>query len=460
MKRFLPLALFLSGCLTGPDYKKPAVITPPGWGWKMAEPGDKSIKGDWWRLFKDPVLTRLEEQATTANPSVRTAMAKVDQARALTGQAQSRFSPQVAFDPSVSHFHTQKNHVPSLLTETAKTLPLDFSYEVDFWGKIRRSVEAARANADANVAAYYQVLLTLHGDVATNYFQLRQYDAQIALLQKTQALRQKGMQIVEERYHGGLAPELDVDRARTEFAQTETQVIETQRQRAHLQDALALLCGQPTPSFHIAADALPSPLPRVPVALPSALLERRPDVAEAERKMAAANAQIGVAKAAFFPSVSLTGTAGYSSFHTGTLFDWQSQLYQLGPSMALPLINGGRLKAGLEEARANYRAACSTYQQQVLAAFRDVSDSLVDINSYGKQAATEGSAVTSATHAADTSRERYSQGLVNYLDVLDAERTQLQTELQAAQIQASRLVATVHLIKALGGGFEQGAKGR
>ncbi len=454
LSRCLPL-LLLPGCLSGPDYTKPEAVSPPAWGWKLAEPRDQVLKDDWWQCFKDPLLNKLEAQATTANPGVQTAMARVDQARALAGIAASRLSPQLGFDPSIARFHTQLNHVPSNLTATARTVPLDLSYEVDLWGKIRRSMEASRAQADSTVAAYYQVLLTLHGDVASNYFLLRQLDEQTALLERTQALRQKGAQIVEERFHAGMAPELDLDRARAEFAQTQTLVAETQRQRAHLQDAIALLCGQPAPTFQIAPGALPEALPRIPVGLPSRLLERRPDVAEAERKMAAANAQIGVAKAAFFPAISLTGDAGYSSFHAGTLLDWQSRLFQIGPGMTLPILNGGRLKAGLREARANYQAACGGYQQQVLTAFRDVSDALIDLDSYHRQSGTEGDAVSSATHATGSSRERYGQGLVNYLDVLDAERTQLQAELQATQIHASRLVATVHLVKALGGGFDQ-----
>ena len=451
------LPLLLASCISGPDYHKPEVISPPGWGWKLAEPHDQVIKDDWWQLFNDPLLNKLETQATAASPLLQTAVARVDQARAQAGIASSRFFPQLAFDPSVSRFHTQKNHVPSNLTATATTLPLDLSYEVDLWGKIRRSLEAAHAQAESNVASYYQVLLTLHGDVASNYFLLRQLDTQITLLEWTQDLRQRGTLIVEERFHAGMAPELDLDRARTEFAQTKTLVIETQRQRAHLQDAIALLCGQPAPSFHIAPGALPESLPKIPSGLPSQLLERRPDVAEAERKMAAANAQIGVAKAAFFPALSLTGNAGYSSFHTSSLLDWQSQLFQIGPSVALPILNGSRIKAGVQEARAAYQAACGNYQRQVLTAFKDVSDALVDLDSYHQQAATEGEALTSAKRAAGSSRERYGQGLVNYLDVLDAERTQLQTELQTTQILASRLIATIHLVKALGGGFDQRA---
>jgi multidrug efflux system outer membrane protein len=219
------------------------------------------------------------------------------------------------------------------------------------------------------------------------------------------------------------------------------------------------LCGQPAPSFQIKPDVLKEVLPDISSGLPSSLLERRPDVAEAERKMAAANAQIGVAKAAFFPAITLTGDAGYSSFHVNTLFDWESQLFQIGPAATLPLLNGGRLKAGLKEARASYQAAFAGYRQQVLVAFKDVRDSMVDIDSYQQQAASEAEALATAKQATASSSERYNQGLINYLDVLDAQRTQLEIESQSIQIRARQLISTVHLVKALGGGFKSNILG-
>lgn len=445
-----------AGCLVGPDYKKPApVAQPPGWGWKFAEPRDQAVKGDWWTLFRDPRLDELESQATAANQTLRVAVAHVDQSRAAAGLSKSRFFPQLSFDPSVSVFHSQLNHVPSQLSATNYAIPLDLGYEVDLWGRVRRSFEAAQASAQASVADYYQVLLTLHGDVATDYFLLRQLDDQLTISQRTYALRQKTVNIVAERFHAGMAPELDLQRANTELSQTQTLLTEIQRQRTNLQDALALLCGQPAPTFHIAPASLPTTLPSVPVALPSQLLERRPDIANAERRMAAANAQIGVAKAAYFPAVSITGTAGYASFHPGTLLDWDSHFYSVGPSVSLPLFNGGRLKAGAESAAADYHAACAAYQQQVLAAFKDVSDALNDLSGYNQEVTSAAATVASARRAASSSSERYRDGLINYLDVIEAQRTELQTELQASQISASRLISTVHLLKALGGGFDQ-----
>lgn len=457
----LGCACLLGGCTVGPDYKRPQVdaLVPPAWGWKMAEPSDQVIKGDWWRAFNDPVLDDLETRATAANQRVQVAMARVDQSRAAAGITDSRFWPQLGFDPSISRFHTQLNHVPSDLTATAYTIPLDLSYEVDLWGKIRRASEAAGANAQASEADFYNVLLTVHGDVAVNYFLLRQLDTQIGLLQRTVGLRENSVRIVTERFRGGLAPELDVERAQTDFAQNKTALLEAGRQRDNLEHALALLCGQPAPAFRIKSMPLAETLPVVPLGLPSSLLERRPDVAEAERRMMVANASIGVAKAAFFPAITLTGQAGYSSFNAGNLLEWQSHLFQVGPGVTLPLLNGGRLKAGLAEARAAYQAACAGYRETVLSAFKDVTDSVTDLDGYSQEAATEAEALAAANRALDTARERYRQGLVNYLDVLDVERTQLQVESETIKLDALRLVASVRLVKALGGGFEQNEKG-
>jgi multidrug efflux system outer membrane protein len=421
--------------------------------WKLAQPGGSAIQTAWWQVFRDPELSRLEEQATSANQSVQAAIGRVDESRAIARVSAARFSPQAGFDPSINRFRTQANHIPSQLTATATTVPLDFSYEIDLWGKIRRSFEASRALADASAADMYQVLLTVNGDVAIDYFLLRQADSEIGILQRTLALRQKTVDLVSQRFNSGMVPELDVHRARTDYDLANTALIEMQRKRTNLKIALALLCGQPSPSFQIASDSLRATIPEVPAGLPSELLERRPDIASAERKMAAANAEVGVAKAAFFPAISLTGNAGYSSFQTATLLAWESRLFQVGPGVSLPILNGGRLSATLKAAHAKYWSECANYREKVLTAFKEVSDSLEDLSSYGREAQSTGDAVTSASKAAASAEERYGQGLIPFVDVLDAQRTELQVELQKTQIGSLRLVSTVHLIKALGGGF-------
>ncbi|HEV2318423.1 MAG TPA: efflux transporter outer membrane subunit, partial [Verrucomicrobiae bacterium] len=323
------LILWMTGCAVGPNYKRPAVVTPPDWSWRLAEPNDEAIQSDWWKLFQDPTLNQLETKATGENRQIQAAVARIDQSRSIARITDSRFFPQLSFDPSVKRFHTEQDAVPSQLTENEFTVPLDFSYEIDLWGRIRRSFESARAQAQATVADYYNLLLVLHGDVAINYFLLRQLDAQIVLADDSLKLQQNSVRITAERFHAGLAAELDWDRARAELAQTLTLKTGMQRQRDDLQNALALLCGQPASSFRILAGKLDQSLPVIPLGLPSKLLERRPDIAEAERKMAAANAQIGAAKAAFFPAVSLTGDAGYSSFQAASLLNWESRLFQI-----------------------------------------------------------------------------------------------------------------------------------
>jgi multidrug efflux system outer membrane protein len=448
--------LVLTGCSVGPDYHRPEpeAAVPPAWGWKMATPRDGDIKGDWWKIFQDPTLDQLEAEATGANQDVKGAMARIDQARAVARVSAAAFSPQITLGPSATRFRTPPTEEPPEFTANIIGAPLDLSYEIDLWGRVRRSFEAARAEAQASVADYANILLGVNGDVATDYFLLRQLDAQTLLLQQTVALREKAVKITGDRYHAGISPELDFNRAQTELAQTKIDLTETGRQRDDLQDALALLCGRLAVSFRIPPGPAPALVPPVPLGLPSDLLERRPDIAEAERKMAAANAQIGVAYAAFFPAISLTGEAGYSSFQAGTLLNWQSRFFQIGPELSLPLLNGGRTESEVKEARAAYVNSCAIYQQQVLTAFRDVSDAVNDLHGYGTEALSESDALASSARTLDLAQRSYNNGLVNYLDVVDAQRTDLQIQLQQAQILAQRQMATVHLIKALGGGFD------
>jgi multidrug efflux system outer membrane protein len=350
--------------------------------------------------------------------------------------------------------HTSPAQVPPLFTGAVYTMPLDLSYEIDVWGRVRRSFESAQNEAQASLADYATVLLSLHGDVAVNYFLLRQMDSEVALLQRTLKLRQKAFEIMSERFKAGLAPTSDVDQARTRAELTQTQVYDAQRQRADLQDALALLCGEAAPMFHIVPGAATDTVPTVPLGLPSMLLERRPDIAAAERRMAAANARIGVAYAAFFPSLSLTGEAGYSSLTTATLLTWESRLYQIGPTITLPILTGGRTESQVKQARADYNATCAAYRQTVLAGFRDVSDSLNDLHGYRQETESLKRAVTAAQATVNSTDQSYTSGLVGYLNVVDADQVELDAELQQIQASASVRVATIHLYKALGGGFQ------
>ncbi len=447
-------ALLLAGCSVGPNYHQPEVAVPAAWGWKDASPQDAAIKGDWWKSFHDPVLDHLEAQALAANQNLRGSFERFNQARAVARIRSADFLPKVSADPSVVRLRTAPTVVPPEFTGNILTTPLDLSYEIDIWGRVRRSFEAAQAEAQASASEYANVLLGINGDVAGDYFLLRQLDDAVKILQQTVLIRQKAVDITEQRYSGGLSPELDYNRAKTELAQTRIDLADTQRRRTDMQDALALLCGQVSTVFQIPPAPVGVTVPEVPLGLPSSLLERRPDVAGAERRMAAANAKIGVAYAAFFPAISLTGEAGYSSFHASDLLDWQSRLFQFGPEVSLPILNGGRSEAGVQEARAGYNAACADYRQEVLTAFRDVSDAANDLEHYAVEATAEKDALAAADKSFDLAQRRYAQGIANYLEVVDAERTDLEIQLEATQILAQRQVSTVHLFKALGGGFD------
>jgi outer membrane protein, multidrug efflux system len=447
-------AWLLVGCSVGPNYHRPEVAVPAAWGWKDATPADAAIKGDWWKSFHDPVLDGLEAQAIAANQDLRGSFERFNQARAVARLTAADFLPKVSADPSFVRLRTPPTVVPPDFTGNILTTPLDLSYEIDLWGRVRRSFEAAHADAQASASQYANVLLGINGDVAGDYFLLRQLDDAVKILEQTVKIRQQAVDITEQRYSVGVSSELDYNRAKTELAQTKIDLADTQRRRTDMQDALALLCGQISTVFQIPPAPAVSTVPKVPLGLPSSLLERRPDVAAAERRMAAANAQIGVAYAAFFPAISITGEAGYSSFHASSLLDWQSRLFQIGPEISLPILNGGRTEAGVQEARAGYNAACADYRQEVLTAFRDVSDATNDIDLYAVEAGAEKDALVAADKSLALAQSQYQQGLSNYLDVVDAERTDLQIQLEATQILAQRQVAAVHLFKALGGGFD------
>lgn len=464
-----PAALLfaLCCCAVGPDYKRPDAtdLTPAGWRWKPAEPEDEAPKGPWWTIFRDAVLDGLESDAVAGNPNARAAMARVDQARAAARIPRSRLFPELSFGPSLRRERTSGNSptpipldVPSAHL-TTYSVPLDMSYEVDLWGRVRRSVEAAQAQADARVSEYHNVLLTLTADVAVNYFLVRSLDAEIAALQRTAALHGETARILEVRFTQGVLPESDFAQAKTELASTKTELADAARRRAETIHALALLCGKPASSFDIAVRPdVPSP-PAVPAGLPSSLLERRPDIARAERTLAARNAQIGVARAAYFPALRLTGQAGFLSDEAGRLFSADSRVWSIGPSLSLPLFTAGRTAAEVSQAEAAYEEALAEYRQAVLAAFRDVEDALAQIVLWNEQAVAQAEALASAGRVAAMAKARYEAGAVSYLEPVDAERNLLRQERRQAELTGRRLAARVRLIKALGGGWDAAETG-
>lgn len=450
-------AVLISGCAVGPDYHRPSVEVPPNW--KEATPADHLQKGAWWELFHDPVLNGLEQQAAQSNPDLQAAMARVNQARAVARVSLADLFPSLSVDPSASRFRDSANRpVPGAgagksFTSFDYKVPLDLSYEIDIWGRVRRAFEGATARAQASAADYETIRLTMHADVAQNYFLLRSLDLQERLLRDTLKAREDALNLVRIRFQKGASGEIDVVQAETELTAAQAQLYDVQKRRADQEHALAILCGRPASVFSIAPDEKLPGAPEIPVGLPSDLLERRPDVAEAERQLAAANADIGVAIGAFFPAVRLTGNAGVESVSLTSLFNWESRAWSIGPSISFPIFEAGRDSAELKRVRAAYDEAVDRYRSRVLVAFREVEDGLTGTHFLGLESEAQARSVESARRALDLSNRRYRGGIASYLEVIDSERTLLQSEIQEAQVQGQQLAATVALIKALGGGW-------
>lgn len=456
--------LLLAGCAVGPDYHRPATATPEHWKapspWKEAQPNDAAIRQNFWEIFDDPVLNGLERLAVSNNPDLQAAFARVEESRAVARISRADLMPAVNFDPYADRTRYSPNRplppsgAPVTYTANDFVLPLDLSYEVDLWGKVRRSFRAAQSTAQASAADYQNVLLTLQSDVASTYFTLRAIDVDRWVFKDAIQLREKNLDLVQSLHEGGANSALDVARAETELAAAQAGLVGYDLRRAQLENALAIVCGQNPSSFSLAESKRIDPAPVIPAGLPADLLERRPDVAEAERLMAAASEEIGVAKAAFFPAITLTGFAGVESAELKNLFDWESRLWSFGPSVSLPLFAGGRNRAGLARARAAYDEALSNYRSRILGAFGDVENALAGLRLLRDEFEAQTRAVDAASRAAELSRTRYKEGLVSYFDVVDAERTLLDNQLLAYDLNGQRLVTSILLIKALGGGWQ------
>lgn len=470
----LPL-LLLAGCSVGPDYRRDRVDAaspaqpPADWKWKTAAPSDRLPRGAWWALYHDAELDRLEGAAQAQNQDLRAAVARVDKARGQARLSGADFFPKLTLDAQAQRERLSGNNpqfsqlgaaVPPATTNSF-SVPVDLSYEVDIWGRVRRSFESARDAAQAAVADTQNVLLTLQADVAVDYFTLREYDTERRILRDTVETRQKSLEINQKRLQAGRATALDVEQAKTELANSQADLAEVEQERAQMQDALAVLCGAAASAFEVAENPLPAGIvpPGVPVGLPSDLLERRPDVAEAERTMAARNAQIGVAIAAYYPTVNLTGQYGYLSASASNLFTKPSSMWSFGPSVTLPLFTGGQTTAQVKSARADYDEAVAQYRGTVLGAFRDVEDSLAAERFLARRAEAAARAAEAAGKARDLSEQRYRSGRVDYFEVTDSQRTELAAQRARAQIEGQRLYASVRLVKALGGGWDASALG-
>ena len=463
MKPLLFLLIFatlLTGCKVGPDYQRPAVATPSDWRWKTAEPKDHVPRGEWWQVFGDTNLHALEQQAVADNLDLKAAYARVEQARANARISRADFYPALQGQAAFQRYRTSGNSpspvpfpVPSF-TQEQWSVPFDLSYEIDLWGRVRRSFESARYLAFGAEAARQSVLLSLQADVAANYFTLYSLHRTIELLEQTIQLRKQALQIFEQRLEAGLATEFEVQRGRVEVAAADADLQSARRRQAETINALALLCGQAPAGFDFAVAREEPKLPAIAPDLPSSLLERRPDVAQAERELASQMAQIGVAKAAFFPSVRLTASGGLLSGDLADLFKWDSRTWSLAPTISVPIFEGGRNKANFERAKAAYEESVAQYRQRVLVAFKEVEDNLAALRYLDDEAEARRQAAEAATQATRLSTERYRAGSINFLEVVDSENARLLNELAHIRAVNDQRIATVRLIKALGGGWE------
>ncbi len=456
--------LALSGCKVGPNYRAPAMPTPPAYSdnghngnWSTASPADTANRGDWWEVYQDAELNGLEQRCATANQNIAAALHAYEQAHDLVRENKSSLYPTVSIGAGATRnriSETKPLHTPGLPTNYWDFLiPLNISWEPDFWGGIRRQIESSAANAQATAADLANTRLSLQGMLAVTFFQLRGLDLQAQLLRSTLDSYQQSLQLTQDRFKGGLASQSDVEQAQTQLEQTQAQLIDLGVQRAIFEHAIAVLIGEPATNFHIAEKPLTGDPPSVPTGIPSELLQRRPDIAGAERRVASANALIGVAKAAYYPTIVLGASGGVESDLIGQVFSADSAMWSAGPGVNQVLFDAGRRKAQVDFALAQREQATALYRQQVLSAFRDVEDQLSALRVLESEATVTGRAVASAKRSTELSTLRYKRGLAPYLEVLTNQTIELSNERTAASLTTQRIVASAQLQMALGGGW-------
>jgi outer membrane protein, multidrug efflux system len=454
-----------SGCTVGPNYKRPSATVPTTWDvaepWRESAPKDSLPKGQWWGVFQDDDLNGLEKQALAENQTLKVSIAHLEQARATAAIQVATLFPTLSSGPSIERERLSGNRPPNSsfpvtgpITQNIYGLPFTVNYEVDIFGRRRRSIEAAEAAYQANAADLENVRLLVTSQLAGDYFNLRQLDSEIAILRRTVVALQRGLDLVNSRHQGGVASGLDVAQEETLLNATRTQATLLLQQRKQFEDAIAVLAGRAAPDFHVAPREIAGEPPPLNAGIPSDVLERRPDVAEAERMMASANAQIGVAKAAYYPSLNLFGQTGWQTAAISTLVNSQSIFWALGANVAEDIFTGGARRAQVQYARAGYDANVASYRQTVLGAFQEVQDELTALTVLSDAQQSQQQTVDAARRTLDISTNRYSGGLVSYLDVVTAQQNLLSNEQQLAEIHGQRLVASVLLVKALGGGWD------
>jgi NodT family efflux transporter outer membrane factor (OMF) lipoprotein len=456
--------LLLSSCMVGPDYIKPSVpmtpaykeLPPPGDGWKIARPSDEMPRGNWWEMFGDPQLNALAEQVVVANQDLKAAEARFREARAMIRFNRAAEFPTISTGPSISSIRDSRHrpYTTSTFTTSDFLLPFDLSYELDLWGRVRRTVAAAREEAQATAADLETALLSLQAELAIDYFELRSADSQQQLLNDTVNAFTAALQLTTNRFAGGAAPMSDVAQAKTQLDTTRVQATDIAVQRAQFEHAIAILIGQPPAAFSLPPAPLNMQPPTIPVGLPSQLLERRPDIAAAERRAAEANEQIGIARAAFFPTVVLNASAGFEGTSMGNLLMGSSLFWAVGSSLTQTLFDAGRRRATSDAALANYDAIVANYRQTTLTAFQQVEDNLAALRILAQEAQQQQQAVASAQESLQLFTNRYKGGVDTYLQVVTAQTFALTNERNAVDILRRQMDASALLIKALGGGWQ------
>ena len=461
----LVCALALAGCEVGPKYKTPTALAPPAYkelaNWKQAQPNDAHLGGNWWEIFQDPQLNSLEQQINVSNENLKAAVAQYQESRAALRSARADYYPTVTVAPSATRELYSNNRPPQSSTFDGLTfndfvLPVNVGYQANVWGRVSRNVEMYREQAQATDADLAVINLSMHAALAEDYFAARTLDAEEKLLQDTVGQYEQALQLNEDRYRGGLASEVEVEQARTILQTTRAQLVDVGVARAQFEHAVAVLVGKAPAEFTLPPLPLTTPPPAIPVGVPSELLERRPDVAAAERRVAAANAQVGLAKTAYYPLVNIAGTGGLESGSITTLLQGPAGMWAVGASAVETLFDGGRRRALNDQAKAAYDSTVATYRQTVLTGFQQVEDNLAALRILEQEAGVQATAVQAAQRSLDLSNTRYDGGVTSYLEVITAQNAALSDELTAVNILGRRMASAVLLIQAIGGGWDRG----
>jgi len=460
----LAIALLQStGCVVGPKYHPPVAQVPVAYkevgDWKPAQPNDQNLGGSWWTIFQDPQLDAMELEVNISNQNLKAAEAQFQQARAALRYYRADYYPTVTAGPSATRTRVSA-HAPTSLTLRGATyndfvLPFDFSYQADVWGRVRKNVEAYREQAQASAADLATVNLSLHADLALDYFQARSLDAEEQLLNSTVKQYEQALELNESRFQGGVGSEVEVEQAKTQLQTTRAAAIDVGVLRAQYEHAVAILMGKPPAEFSLPPLPLTAPPPHVPISVPSELLERRPDIAAAERRVASANAQIGVAKSAYYPVIGLGASGGFESSAITTLLNGPAGLWSIGLSAVGTVFDVGRRRALNDQARAAYDYQVAAYRENVLAGFQQVEDNLAAVRILEDEAKVQDDAVAAAQRSLELSTIRYKGGVTSYLEVITAQSAALADEVTAVNILGRRMASTVLLIQALGGEWDR-----